>query len=308
MHWVEIFHRFKRKHSLDPSDQTSHLIDEVISSDARRVRSVDPETNERWRQLKTAMARIEVSATAQSKSGDGRFLRPSIAFVTAALLIAIGIVWMARPSTKTYQTAKGEHATIALPDSTEVTLNYTSALSVRHAAFVSTRQVVLQGEGFFDVRHNGTPFIVSTEIGTIRVLGTQFDVRVREEQLEVGVVRGSVQVTVTKNGVDTSLILTKNQIVVCTKSGFEQRPETLPFPDYPGWMHGRLMFYRTDFGSACRELESQFGIIITIRNPRLRAATITGIVDGQNVETALSTLAQLTGSNFRREGSGYALY
>jgi transmembrane sensor len=152
------------------------------------------------------------------------------------------------------------------------------------------------------------PFVVSTDIGTIRVLGTQFNVRVRDEQLEVGVVRGSVQVTINKNGADTSLILSKDQIVTCTTAGFQERPAALPFSDYPGWMHGRLMFYRTDLLSASRELESQFDIVVTIREPQLHNVTITGTIDGQNVETALTTLARLTGSNYRREDSGYVIY
>jgi transmembrane sensor len=309
MHLERLFNWFKRKHVSNSSDATTRSIDDAIAASARNLRAVESETGEQWRRMESGLVSGKQAGIAPKKVVSTIALRPVVTFAVAAIaLIVIGVVWLFRPSIRIYETTKGQHAAIALPDSTEVTLNYMSELTVSHSVLETTRKVALKGEAFFDVRHTGMPFIVSTDIGTIRVLGTQFNVRMRDDQLDVGVVRGSVEVAVNRNGADTSLILSKGQIVTCTTTGFQENPATLPFSNYPGWIHGRLMFYHTDLISACRELESQFDIHITVQHPQLRTVTITGTIDGHDVDTALATLARLTGSNYRREDSGYVLY
>jgi ferric-dicitrate binding protein FerR (iron transport regulator) len=138
--------------------------------------------------------------------------------------------------------------------------------------------------------------------------GTQFNVRVREGWLEVGVLSGIVKVTTTRNGVDSSLTVTKDQVVVCAEGNVPEMRPALPYPEYPAWLHGKLTFDRTNLIAGCKELESQFDIVITVRSPALRKETITGTIDSRNAETALSTLARLTGNRYRHEDSSYVLY
>jgi ferric-dicitrate binding protein FerR (iron transport regulator) len=203
---------------------------------------------------------------------------------------------------------KGQHSTITLQDSTEVTLNYLSELQVPRSVLDKTRRVSLKGEAFFHVRKNGTPFIITTDIGNVQVLGTQFNVRLRDGKMEVAVLSGSVQVHGFKDGRDSSIILTKGQISLCARNEYPGLPASLPFSDYPGWLHGKMTTYRLSLESICRELESQFDISIKIENPQFSAATITGTIDVQNPENALGTLVQLTGSKFRYEAGTYSIY
>ena len=56
------------------------------------------------------------------------------------------------------------------------------------------------------------------------------------------------------------------------------------------------------------DLESQLDIKIKFENPQLSAATITGTINGQNPDNALTTLVQLTGSKFRYEAGSYIIY
>ncbi len=73
----------------------------------------------------------------------------------------------------------GERTFVTLPDSTKVWLNAGSRFTYPRAfADASTREVFLEGEGFFDVTENKSkPFIVNTSSVAIRVLGTAFNVR-----------------------------------------------------------------------------------------------------------------------------------
>lgn len=80
---------------------------------------------------------------------------------------------------------------VEFPDGSVVYLN--SHSSVAYARDFDSRSVALTGEAFFVVRDNMTPFMVSTALGEIRVLGTEFNIKTNEQELEVEVERGSVE-------------------------------------------------------------------------------------------------------------------
>jgi transmembrane sensor len=72
------------------------------------------------------------------------------------------------------KTQKGQHSVITLEDGTKVWLNADSRLEYpKRFSVKETRQVFLEGEGYFIVTRNvNKPFIVNTSGVSIRVLGT----------------------------------------------------------------------------------------------------------------------------------------
>lgn len=302
-------YRFRSRKSLRDTKGLIRVTENALESSFRRIHAIDPETTEQWRRLKNTLISKQSIGGERSVISRKVFLKPAFSFALACgFLVMVGIVWIRYSSSSIYETTKGQHSTITLQDSTEITLNYLSELSVNRSVFDKARRVSLKGEALFHVRRNGTPFIISTDIGMVQVLGTQFNVRVRNEKMEVAVLNGSVRVTVFKDGKDSSIILTRGQISQCTKNNYPGLPASLPFSDYPGWLQGKIMTYRSSLESVCRELESQLDIKIKIENPQLSTATITGIINAQNPENALTTLVQLSGSKFRYESGGYIIY
>lgn len=89
--------------------------------------------------------------------------------------------------------AYGDTKTILLPDGSTVDINAGSTLSYDAETYSSSRAINLSGEAFFDVR-KGVPFVVTTDGGTVKVLGTSFNVFSREKQLHVDVRSGLVMV------------------------------------------------------------------------------------------------------------------
>lgn len=69
----------------------------------------------------------------------------------------------------------GEYS-VVLSDGTRVRLNSGSVLKYPVKFGKNDRSVNLSGEGYFDVVHNGTPFIVQTMDMDVQVLGTSFNV------------------------------------------------------------------------------------------------------------------------------------
>ena len=293
-------------HSMSETDRT---ITDVLESSVRSVRMTDPETDDQWLRLKSVLESRKTIYGGRLVNARKVFFKPAFSIALACVIFLVtGVLWLRSSSLKVYETMKGQNSTITLQDSTEVTLNYMSELKVDRSPFKEARHVALKGEALFRVRKNGTPFIITTDIGTVQVLGTHFNVRVRDDKMEVAVLSGSVKVSVNKSGTDSSIVLTKGQIVVCSKNLYPEAPELIPFPEYPGWTQGKFMFYRTNLLSACKEMELQFDVAIKLKRTELSDETITGIVNGQSIEAALSTLTQLTGNTYRYEDGGYVIF
>ena len=80
----------------------------------------------------------------------------------------------------------GSQTRLHLPDGTTVLLNSDSRITYAQDFGVNSREVTLQGEGYFEVAHNQKiPFYVKTEDVQVRVLGTKFNFRDYPEDGEV---------------------------------------------------------------------------------------------------------------------------
>jgi transmembrane sensor len=67
---------------------------------------------------------------------------------------------------------------VQLSDGTDVNLNYGSKIKYPRNFTGSTREIMLTGEGYFNVVHNpDQPFIVKTGKLNIIALGTEFNVQ-----------------------------------------------------------------------------------------------------------------------------------
>ena len=83
-----------------------------------------------------------------------------------------------------YVVPDGQKSKVILADGTQVWLNSGSTLSVSMDND-NRRKVKLSGEAFFDVtKDKEVPFLVETKEYTVKVYGTQFDVRVYNDQIE----------------------------------------------------------------------------------------------------------------------------
>jgi len=213
----------------------------------------DPETATQWQRLERTLEsarenRLDVPLRPRTV--------PAISFGLAVVcIIAIAVYLYPRVSTVSYETARGQQTHVVLADSTEIILNHSTSLTVTHKLFDDTRYVELSGEAYFNVRKNGSPFIVQTSAATITVLGTAFNVRIRESMLEVGVNRGRVNVSAHTAQVDSAVVLSKGEATICRTGAFPEAPQQISFAGYPGWMHGRLFFYKTEMTQVVREIE-----------------------------------------------------
>jgi transmembrane sensor len=117
-------------------------------------------------------------------------------YVAAAVIIlSVSLVYyLTRPTYTVYKTLAGQVESITLPDQSIVTLNGNSRLRFNPEKFVQNRHLLLDGEAFFEVT-KGINFEVETDQGTVKVLGTSFNIWNRNDLLDVVCYTGRVNVT-----------------------------------------------------------------------------------------------------------------
>lgn len=118
----------------------------------------------------------------------------------ASVILIVGISFFTYyfvTSDKTVEiAAKSEIIEHTLPDGSVVTLNNESALSYSKNFKGNTRNVQFSGEAYFDIAKDpNKPFVIHANGSEIKVLGTEFNVRIKSAHTEVTVTEGKVSLT-----------------------------------------------------------------------------------------------------------------
>jgi transmembrane sensor len=199
-----------------PSDEI-RAFEEWVQSDPknqemlREARVIWERSNKRYMLLNEEMDEIAAweefkqrRENEKTKAFFPRFNGLRIA-ASISLILALTYVytWWAGKST---ELSTGDLvATIVLPDSSVVWLNQHSSLTYEKDFNTKARRVNLRGEGYFKVSGNKSkPFVITTDQGTVRVVGTEFNVRQTTNVTKVSVKEGVVAV---ENGNSDTVVL-----------------------------------------------------------------------------------------------------
>jgi ferric-dicitrate binding protein FerR (iron transport regulator) len=124
--------------------------------------------------------------------------------------------------------------------------------------------VNLDGEAFFDVKHNGKQFIVQTHNFNVRVLGTEFNVFAYSNSKEsrIDLLRGSIQLEDKLLG-NKKYIMKPNESITLIGGVISQN--TISDYDYFKWKEGMICFNNEPVGSIIKKLEIYYDTRIIIR-------------------------------------------
>lgn len=194
-------------------------------------------------------------------------------------------------------TMKGERREVLLADGSKVLLDADTAFSVDFTS--ETRRIhLLRGGARFDVVPAKIPFVVETEMGNVRVLGTQFDVRLQEQSGVVTLVHGSVAVS--NNAHPEPVVIKPGQQVAFSKLGVD-KPTNVNIQDATAWHTGRYIFYRARLADVVREVERYRKGWIVIPSADLAERRVTGSFSLDNADKALESLQASVGFNIDKK-------
>ncbi|XOV94978.1 MAG: FecR family protein [Bacteroidota bacterium] len=193
-------------------------------------------------------------------------------------------------------TPRGGTYQVKLSDGTIVTLNAESSLKYPIGFTDSTRTVQLTGEAYFDVSHDGRPFIVNARDMNVRVLGTQFNVNAYQTEpgIETTLVEGKVQLESERENV----ILAPGDQGTLLDSQFEVKQVNTKF--YTSWISGKLDFNNVTLSQVMDRLARWYDFKYEFKNQSMMNYHFTATFDkNQPISEILEMLSLTTNVEFK---------
>lgn len=326
-----------------------YLLEEIWKS--QNPAKLNDELENKWAAFETKlniaeeeenMEEARIAAEEESESRRKVIRRIKIASWTVAASLMFGAIWFFAPrkteSARVSQITapKSGLSKIQLPDGTKVWLNSGSKLTYDANSYgTEFRKVSLTGEGFFDVvKDPQHPFIVTTPTISIRVLGTEFNLRsyANDVTSEASLVRGRIELTVLKNPEKKIILKASEKLTVFNNeqtapeapSPVKSAPETdeVPMidlsrihqaktdtlPSEALWIENKLAFDAEDFGSIAQKLERRYNVTIVFENDDLKKLRFTGRFQNEPINKALNALRTTVNFHYKTENNQIEIY
>lgn len=204
--------------------------------------------------------------------------------VAAILVVGFGLLFgIENFSTNTEMAQNGAQSTFQLPDQSEVVLNSGSEIEYKKWNWDNNRTLTLSGEAYFKVA-KGQKFEVNTSLGKVTVLGTQFNVKQRDNRFDVTCYEGKVRV----NYRNQELIITKGMSIAFDNGKAIEIPQSTV--QNPEWLNNELVFYQEDLKSIVSEFERHFNVTLELKSNG-NSQLFSGTIPVENIDNALEILS-----------------
>ena len=164
-----------------------------------------------------------------------------------------------------------------------------SMLEIRMGA--RRREVrLIKGEAYFEVAHDESrPFVVRTSLGSIRAVGTRFDVLLDDQRVEVALEEGRVMVRSTLP--DAREVLTVAGMSATLLPGSAD-PHLQPadLNRIENWRARRIEFDRVPLATALREFSRYTPLPIHAGSPQIAQMPISAVLKAGDVAALRATL------------------
>jgi transmembrane sensor len=231
------------------------------------------------------------------------------AAIAAAAVLVIGffvIIGVNRTGNVTIVADAGDKQ-VTLPDNSVVTLKQGGILAYHKSFNEENRDIVLQGEAFFEVaRNEQKPFIINAEDVSVKVLGTSFYVK-SGKTAYVAVVTGKVQMALSK---DTArkLILTPGE--TGQLKGDALAEDATDVYDLMYWKTGNLNFTGVPLTEVAARLDKIFSESVRLSDVMpadARSQVVNITFNRQTLEEMLQELCLVTQCTLQQDGNNYII-
>lgn len=213
-----------------------------------------------------------------------RTLSPWIGRIAAMLILMLGATYFLYTTKTTTELASaGQRTEFLLPDNSSVTLNSGSEVDYKAWNWKNNRKLQLDGEAYFKVA-KGQTFDVVTAMGTVTVVGTQFNVKARDNRFDVTCFEGKVKVTSKAN----TILLTPGMSVAFDNG----KQIDLPSDEnsQPGWLTYEVNYQQERLDRILNEMERQYRVDIELTDKQKAAELHIGGVPMNNLNDALEII------------------
>lgn len=200
-------------------------------------------------------------------------------------------------------TPRGGGYRLQLADGTMVTLNAGSSLKYPVSFTDSIRQVFLVGEAYFDVSHNGKPFIVSCDNIDVRVLGTSFNISSYSDDsvVKTTLVEGKVKITIAEDIALASggKVLAPNDQAIFHRNDASVEIIQVNTSQFTSWIQGKFEFKNSNLDEVMKRLARWYNFEYRFESLTAKDFHFTArINNSQSISSILEMLEMTTDVKF----------
>ena len=232
----------------------------------------------------------------------------------AVLSISLSFLWTPRGDrpvqppaagvpTLRFATGHGEQLTKRLADNSVLHLNTDSAVIVRFSA-AERLVTVIGGQAEFEVAHDpGRAFRVLGGAAEVVAVGTQFDVRLREDftsghgagRVSVGLAKGPANHGATQNAEPRYVQVSADQTFRVAPAEWPATPIGVDAQRTVAWLHREIVFDHEPLDSVVAEFNRYAPKPVVISTPSLGKLEISGTFATDDTEAFVAFLRSLKG-------------
>lgn len=193
-----------------------------------------------------------------------------------------------------FATDLGEINKLNLQDGTAISLFANSKLwSNEKWSSNDSREIWLEGQAYFDVtdadQADGKPFIVHTKHGDIRVVGTEFNIDVDDDALEVALTEGNVVISNVSENIEPIEMIAGDRVTI--SSSDEATKESIyNIYEYTAWTDDKIVFTGTTIEELAVLIQSKYGVKVNVLNKALLTRSLDGTYSNHSLEGLLHTV------------------
>lgn len=193
----------------------------------------------------------------------------------------------------TKSTSIGQKLTFRLPDGTAIILNAASSIKYPEHFSEGKREVFLSGEAFFNVvKDTASPFMVHSDNITTTALGTSFNIKATDNEVEVALTTGKVSVEYqdVKSRPNEKIYLYPGEMAIYKPKLKNIRKENFNVAEITAWKEGSIHFNHVPLNEIMKRLGQRYGVTISLDNKISGDKKLTGEFNNENLESILQGL------------------
>ena len=207
---------------------------------------------------------------------------------------------------KTLKVARMEQSRINLADGTLITLDAGSILRYPEEFTAITREVYLEGEGYFEVTSDRSrSFIVHANYAQVEVLGTKFNIRAwkSNSRVDVTVTEGKVSLEREKGKTPgEGVLITAGEISSIPERSKPSKPREVNVQDRLGWMRFEMNFENEPLSEVLNQLERWYNLTFDYSDPTILDEHVTIHIKKRSVDEVLEIIGTITETTVSRNG------
>lgn len=228
-----------------------------------------------------------------------------VAAIAVVMVIAAGLTYMSGNKEDKLVVASatnGQVREMVLPDGTKVWLNQSSCLKYPRIFEGEERCVYLEGEAYFEVaRNHEKPFTVKSSVMDVRVLGTSFNIKCRQDNsiAETTLIEGEVEV---RDRLDKGIItLSPGQKAVLNRVTGRMQVKQVDAKMEIVWHNDLISFEKSSIFRIAAVLERFYNVKIILSPDVDNTKTYSGVLKKKDsIESVLNSLRNSIPFNYKK--------